>query len=200
MPKHRLKENTRLLYIFRLKQHVLDSKVEYFHQENSVSDQKTPKTRYSSKLQWCLMLQQEKEHALLNKAGPASRLHNTITQTPVFWYSLLLYYQKGSPFSWMLYQPPEHVICPTALYPTWVQMAQISWLWTRGATDVLQQPGLLALCSHIALKERLWARKKTRCKLDPSCNLLARATLTKPQLILVAKEKVGQLLLYNSNC
>lgn len=65
---------------------------------------------------------------------------------------------------------------------------------------MLQQPGLLALCSHIALKERLWARKKTRCKLDPSCSLLARATLTKPQLILVAKEKVGQLLLYNSNC
>lgn len=65
---------------------------------------------------------------------------------------------------------------------------------------MLQQPGLPALRSHTALRERLWARKKTRCKLDPSCSLLARATLTKPQLILVAKEKVGQLLLYNSNC
>lgn len=200
MPKHRLKENARLLYIFGLQQHVLDSKVEYFLQENSVSDQKMPKTRYSSKLQWCLMLQQEEEYALLNKLD----LHPGCTipslRPQFFWYSLLLYYQKGSTFSWMLYQPPEHVICPTALYPTWVQTAQISWLWTRGATDMLQQPGLPALCSHTALRERLWARKKTRCKLDPSCSLLARATLTKPQLILVAKEKVGQLLLYNSNC
>lgn len=195
--EHGLKEKARLQYIFGLQQRALGLKVEVFYQENSVSDQKTPKTRYSSTVQWCLGLQQEEEHAIVNQAGPASRECNTITWTPVFWYFLHLYHQKVSPFSWMLYWPPEHVFSPTALYPTRAQMAQISWSRTRGATDGLQQPRLPALCSHAALRGRLRARKKMHHKLDPSCSLLARATLTKPQLILVAKEKVEQLLLYN---